>query len=387
MNKTYSWQKLAHGRVKYLFGALLLACLLQGTEALAQKKASPKTGISQQANAPKRVKNIIFLIGDGMGVSQVYAGYTQNKGRLNLELFKHIGFSKTTSADSYITDSAAGATAFSIGEKTNNYYVGLDALKVAKPTILEIAEKNGKATGLVATCSITHATPASFIAHVDSRKKQDEIAAQFLNTDIDVFIGGGFKYFAKREDGRNLIEELQAKNYVVAEDIESLKGVKKGKVAGLVAFEHPPAIHEGRDTNFAVITAMKAIELLQQNPKGFFLMIEGSQIDWGGHANDAQYIGNEMVDFDRVIGAVLEFAKKDKETLVVITADHETGGFSLPAGDLTTGEFKGTFTTKNHTGVMVPVFAYGPYAEEFMGIYENNEIFHKMMKAYGFKKP
>ncbi len=115
-----------------------------------------------------------------------------------------------------------------------------------------------------------------------------------------------------------------------------------------------------------------------------FLMIGGSQIDWGGHANDIQYLTEEMIDFDQAIGKVLEFAAMDKNTLVIITADHETGGLSVNDGNSKTGEVEGKFTTKSHTGIMIPVFAYGPGSEAFAGFYENNEIFHKMMRAFRF---
>lgn len=320
------------------------------------------------------------MIGDGMGVAQIWAGYTANKGMLNLERCKHIGFSKTYSADDYITDSAAGATAFSIGHKTNNHVVGLDATGTAQPTVLEIADQRGLSTGMVVTCSVTHATPASFMAHQPHRKMDQEIAADFLKTDFEVLIGGGRKHFTTRKDGQNLLLQLERNGYAVPKSMDELALVQKGKVAALVAEDHLPKMSEGRST-YSQKAVSKALELLSQNRKGFFLMVEGSQIDWGGHANEADYIAQEMQDFDATIGTVLDWAAKDGNTLVVITADHETGGFSLPKGNLKEGTFEGRFTTKDHTGVMVPVFAFGPGAEEFMGIYENNTLFHKFCTA------
>lgn len=327
-------------------------------------------------------KNIIFLIGDGMGVAQIWSGYTANKGRLELERFKHIGFSKTYSADDYITDSAAGATAFSIGKKTNNHVVGLDATGIAHPTVLELASKAGLATGMVVTCSVTHATPASFIAHQPHRKMDEAIAADFIKTDFDVLVGGGKRYFAGREDKRPLFDEFAKKGYQQPASLEDFEKVQSGKVMALVADKHLPKMADGRG-DYSVRAVKKSLELLSKNKKGFFLMVEGSQIDWGGHENDADYIAKEMQDFDRTIGAVLDWAEKDKNTLVVVTADHETGGFSIPAGNLQEGTLTGKFTTKDHTGVMVPVFAYGPGAEAFMGIYENNSIFDKFVQALG----
>lgn len=336
--------------------------------------------------AGPRPKNIIFLIGDGMGVAQIWAGYTANKGMLNLERCKHIGFSKTYSADDYITDSAAGATAFSIGQKTNNHVIGQDATGKSQPTILELADKQGLATGMVVTCSVTHATPASFIAHQPHRKMDEAIAADFLATDIDVLVGGGRQYFAQREDKRNLLTELTGNKYQLPTTLEQFEAVKDGKVVALVADKHLAKMSEGRG-DFEPRAVRKTMELLSKNKKGFFLMVEGSQIDWGGHENDADYIAKEMQDFDKTIGVVLDWAKADGNTLVVITADHETGGFSIPAGNLQQGTFVGKFTTKDHTGVMVPVFAYGPGAEAFMGIYENNAIFGKFAEALSIKVP
>lgn len=330
----------------------------------------------------RRVKNVILMVGDGMGVAQIYAGLTGNKGSLNLERCTAVGFHKNQSSDSYITDSAAGATAFACGKKTYNGAIGVGPNKQPLPTILEIAEQHGKATGLVATCAITHATPACFIAHQPSRSMEENIALDFLKTDIDVFIGGGRKFFDKRSDGLNLLDSLRMNEYQTVSSLDEMQQVSKGKLASLLADEDLPKISEGRG-DMLIRSTEKALMLLRNNKKGMFLMVEGSQIDWGGHANDTQYIVDEMIDFDKAIGKVLDFAEEDGQTLVIITADHETGGFSLNGGDLATGKVEGKFTTGSHTGVMIPVFAFGPGAEQFSGIYESTAIFDKMMKAFG----
>jgi alkaline phosphatase len=323
-------------------------------------------------------KNIILLIGDGMGVSQVFAGLTANKGNLFLQNFKHVGFSKTQSADKYITDSAAGGTAISTGHKTNNGSIGVDAKDKPVKTILEEAEGIGLATGLVSTSSITHATPASFISHQAGRSMYEEIAADFLKTDIDVFIGGGIDHFSKRKDGRNLMDELKAKGYQVETEMKKIEKVDKGKLAGLIAAVHTGRIAERGD--MLPVATKTAIDILDNNTKGFFLMVEGSQIDWGGHATSTVYVVEDMLDFDKTIGKSLEFAEKNGETLIIVTADHETGGMAITGGDMEKGVVKGTFTSKDHTAVMVPVFAYGPGAQEFTGIMENTEIFTRMKK-------
>ena len=329
-------------------------------------------------------KNIILLIGDGMGVTQVFSGITANGGALNLMNMKQIGFSKTQSADKYITDSAAGGTALACGVKTYNGAIGVDKDGNKATSILELGEQNGKATGLVSTSAITHATPASFIAHVASRSSYEDIALDFLKTEVDVFIGGGMKHFSDRQDGKNLITELEAKNYRVFNNLEEAASVNSGNLAVLTAPEHNDVATK-RPLKLDLATE-KAITVLDNNKgkKGFFLMVEGSQIDWGGHQNDAGYVVTEMLDFDRAIAKALEFAVKDRNTLVIVTADHETGGMSLVGGDIKKGSVKTNFGSSDHTAVMVPVFAFGPGAQEFQGIYENVEVFNKMKSLFGF---
>ncbi len=322
-------------------------------------------------------KNIIFLIGDGMGTAQVYAGLVANKGALYLRTMPSAGFSKTNSADNLITDSAAGATALSTGEKTNNGAIGIDTKGRPKKTLLEMAEEKGLSTGMVVTCSGTHATPASFIAHQANRGMSQEIAADFLKTDFEVLISGGRNDFEKRSDGRNLLTELETKGYDVVSSMDSLQFVKSKKVVALVHESEPEPYAFGRGEMLKPGTVF-ALDKLHTNKHGFFLMVEGSQIDWGGHDNDVTYVVTEMLDFDRTVGEALKFAAKNGETLVVVTADHETGGLSVTGGNLQTGLVNGKFTVGDHTAVMVPIFAYGPGAEHFSGIMENTDIFEKI---------
>lgn len=336
----------------------------------------------------KKAKNIILLIGDGTGAAQIYAAYTANRGKLNYNRMPVAGFSITNSSNAYITDSASGATVLAAGVKTYNGAIGVDKDTIRVRTILEQAEEKQLATGLVATCAITHATPASFIAHQPTRRMYEEIAADFLDTDIDLFIGGGHDHFngKKRKDKRDLIGELKAKGYTQTNTFEELQTVDTKstyKLAAFLAGEHQPRYPQ-RGEQLAVST-QKALEILSKNDKGFFLMIEGSQIDWGGHADNTTYIVQEAYDFDRAIGQALDFAAKDGETLVIVTADHETGGFSLNGGKIETGEVVGKFTTGGHTGVMVPVFAFGPQAELFGGIQQNYDIYYSMIRALGWE--
>jgi alkaline phosphatase len=340
--------------------------------------------VSQPA-AERRARNIILMIGDGMGTSAVYAGYTVNKGHLNLERFRNTGFSKTYST-SYITDSGAGGTAIASGCKTYNGAIGVDSSGHPVKTILEWASELGKATGMVATCAITHATPASFISHQASRSDYELIAADFLKTPIDVFIGGGRNHFEKRKDHLNLSDSLREKGYHVAYNLQEIRDISNGRVAGLLDTLHAPKWIEGRGDRLSE-SVTEAIRLLSADNDGFFLMVEGSQIDWGGHENSINYLATEMADFDKAIGVALDFAQTDGETLVIVTADHETGGVSLMGGNIDSGAIKASFTGTGHTGVMVPVFAFGPYSSNFGGIQENTDLFYKMMIAFGFDKP
>lgn len=344
-------------------------------------QCSPSGNKTEQTPTPQ-VKNVILMIGDGMGVSQVYAGLTANKGTLHLEQSQFVGFSKTYSASSYITDSAAGGTALACGTKTNNGAIGVDTEGNPVKSILEYAAENGLSTGVVASCAVTHATPASFVAHQPSRRMEEEIAVDFLNSDITLFIGGGKKYFDARSDNENLLDKLKAKGFQLAFTMDDIKKATSGKLAGLVADEHPATYPERGE--FLPESVEAAIHLLKNNEQGFFLMVEGSQIDWACHANDEEATVNEMLDFDRAVKAAFDYADQDPNTLVIITADHETGGMALTGGDLSTGEVKATYASTGHTSVMVPVFAYGAGAIEFAGIYQNTDIFSKILKLYGF---
>ncbi|MBK7029398.1 MAG: alkaline phosphatase [Bacteroidales bacterium] len=363
---------------------LTIVFLLLAFTAIIPLKANSIGDPPSQKKKNKSPKNIILMIGDGMGTAQVYMGLTAKKGQLNLAKFPISGFVITNSSDNYITDSGAGATAYATGSKTNNGYISVAPDGTILETILEAAEKKGLSTGLVATSSITHATPAGFIAHTSNRGNMEDIAMDFLKTDIDIFIGGGYNNFALRKDSLNLIDSLISKGYFVARDINDIDLPTVSKVAGLLAPGHLPKLSAGRKDMLSKASEM-AMKLLSRNKKGFFLMIEGSQIDWGGHDNSLEYVRDEMVDFDDAVGKVLEFARKNGETLVIVTADHETGGLALTGGDIPTGKVEGGFIHKDHTAVMVPVFAFGPGAENFSGIMENTDVNRKCMDLLKLK--
>lgn len=371
----------------FLAGGGTVYYILTLSNRVKIKKESQANFIETQSQNPlpqrlSKVKNIILLIGDGMGLAQVSAGMAVNKDRLELERCTHIGLSKTSAADKYITDSAASGTAMSSGKKTNNGMIAMTPDGTHTETILEIAEKRGLKTGLVATSTITHATPASFIAHEEKRGSYHAIAADFLKTEVDVVIGGGRAHFNEREDGKDLLQELEEMGYAIYDNIADIATTSAEKFYGLCAGAAMPTIEEGRG-EFLRQAVEAAIKNLSKHEQGFFLMAEASQIDWGGHANNGDYVVTEMLDFDQTIGKVLDFALADSETLVIITADHETGGLTLTDFDKENQEINLQFSTTHHTPIMVPVYAFGPGAELFTGIYENTEIFHKMLSVLG----
>lgn len=321
-------------------------------------------------------KNIILLIGDGMGLSEVSASQFYNDQPTNFERFKVIGLSKTSSSSDLITDSAAGATALASGVLTYNGAIGVNKDTISVKTIVEEVSINGLSTGVVSTSSITHATPASFYAHVKQRSMAEEIALDLVRSDIDFFAGGGLKYFKNRKDKVNLIDQLEDNGFIVYSEHLPYFTIEK-KQAILLANSAMKKMNEGRG-NFLPDATKLAIDKLSINENGFFLMVEGSQIDWGGHDNNAEYLITELIDFDKTIGVALDFAEKNGETLVIVTADHETGGFTLGPDGNDYNKIKPVFSIGGHSATMVPVFAKGPGAKYFSGIYNINDIYHKM---------
>ena len=271
------------------------------------------------------------MIGDGMGLTQVSTSFYYKESPSNFPRFKHIGLHQNMPTSHKVTDSAAGATAFAAGVKTYNGAIGVDQDTLPVTTILEMVAAAGWHTGVIATSSIEHATPASFYAHTASRNNYEEIARQLVYAPVSFFAGGGLKFFTERKDDLNYIDSLMQEGFQVdTTDLRANSLDINKKYAFLLAPDGMPKMQEGRGDFLPKATQM-AIDQLSQSENGFFLMVEGSQIDWGGHANDADYVIQETIDFDNTIGLALDFAKKDENTLVIVTADHETGGLSLSA--------------------------------------------------------
>lgn len=339
----------------------------------------------QAVKFSQRPKNVILLIGDGMSLAQVSAHqYWEGIGKTIFEKFPVIGFHKSYSCDDLVTDSAAGATAFSCGHKTTNGAIGvLPPDNEPCTTILEDLDHKGYATGMVVACTATHATPASFIAHRELRAFTEEIAMDYLKTELDCFIGGGEALFTERPDRLNLEDSLKRRGYLIKRGT-NLKKIPSDGSAPFMLFtaeREPPTASGGR--KYMPDAAEAACNYLQKrSPKGFFLMVEGSQIDWAGHANDRNWLRAEMKDFDKTIKKVMEFAASNGETLVIVTGDHECGGLALVKGT-SRKKFEAVFSTHVHTAVDVPVYAYGPQQHLFSGTYENTGIYFKIREALG----
>jgi alkaline phosphatase len=334
---------------------------------------------SESAGRSSNPRNIILFIGDGMGVAQLYAGMTRSDSIISLEYFPFSGFSKTSSADNYITDSGAGATAIACGIKTNNGMIGVGPDSLPVSSIIEIAHKNGLATGVVSTSAITHATPASFVAHNSGRGNYEDIAKDFLNGSLDLFFGGGEDHFRSRKDSVDLTITLKEQGFNVVYTLDEMENSDSKKIAGLLAKGHMQKASEGREGALEKMT-LKAIETLSKNKKGFVLMVEGSMIDWAAHEQNLDYLVSEMIDLDKAIGVARRYAAGNGKTLVVVTADHETGGLTLTGGSIADKQVTGKFSGGEHTAVMVPIFSFGPGAEKFSGIHDNTFFLDTFLK-------
>lgn len=320
--------------------------------------------------ANKKVKNIILLIGDGNGLSQISAATFANKGELTLTQLKNIGFIKTQSADDFTTDSAAAGTALATGEKTNNRAIGTNIYGKPINSITDVLSNNGYKTGIITTDEITGATPAAFYAHQVDRSMDFEIASDLIKSNLNFFAGGGQASFKNV----NLSETFEIF------PLNEIEFTKAKRVGVFFSENSVPSIMTGRE-NLLANTTEKAIKFLNKSNEPFFLMVEAAQIDSFGHHNNTEGIVTEAIDFDRAITEAIKFADTNQETLVIITADHETSGFSVSSGDVNHSIIEGDFISYDHTATMVPIFAYGPKSNEFQGIYENNEVFSKIFKV------
>jgi alkaline phosphatase len=318
------------------------------------------------------VKQVLLLIGDGNGLAQISSGIVANGGELTLTQLRTIGLVKTQAADDFTTDSASGATAMSTGQKANNRALGLNASGDSIPNLPYFLSQKGFRTGLVTNDELTGATPAAFYAHHPERDAAVEIAGYLPTSALNLVIGGGGRHFKK--------EKLSQAGFTLVSDLQELGEVKESRVAHFASQGGMPAMEAGRG-NFLSQAFLQASSYLGKGKTPFFLMLEAAKIDSGGHANAPSTIVTELLDFDRAIAEAIRYADMHPGTLVLVTADHETGGVSIPQGDLERREVELAFHSDDHTGILVPLFAYGARSRAFAGVYDNTEIFHRLLKV------
>ena len=322
----------------------------------------------------QKPKNIILIIGDGTGLNQVTLSRIAIGGldfKLAIDQMPYTGFSLTHSYNNAYTDSAAAATTWATGKKTNNKFLSVDVNKKELKTLPEILYEKGFLSGLVSTSSITHATPAAFYAHIDSRYKEEEIANQLIASSISIALGGGKEFFDNERLKKNSLYISDKKS------LEELDLSVSRRVIGLFDKDGIERSPEKPTQQEMTSVALNFLKTRTNNCKGFFLMSEGSQIDWAAHDNDAKKMITEFEDFDKTIRLAMEYVGKNKDTLLIITADHETGGLQILKQDKDYVEIQ--WGTGRHTGIPVGVYAYGPGASHFTGLMDNTEIYHKII--------
>ena len=324
-----------------------------------------------------KAKNVILVIGDGTGINQITLSRMAIGGkdyRLAIDQMPIFGMSLTHSFNDIYTDSAAAATAWSTGQKTKNRYLSIDSEKNKLESIPEKFFKKGYLTGIVATSSITHATPAAFYAHIDSRYKEKEIANQLLLSKINIALGGGAKFFDLKNAAQThvIIDQKELLEFDFKEDKKILGLFDED---GIIRSVDKPSQKDM--TNFA----LKQLSM-NESCNGFFLMSEASQIDWAAHDNDAKSMITEFKDFDNTIRELINFVTKDMNTLLLITADHETGGLQIM--NEKDNNIIIQWGTGRHTGIPVGVYAYGPGAHLFSGLMDNTDIHNKILDAVDY---
>ncbi len=340
------------------------------------------------------IKNIVIMIGDGMGLAHIAGTRIYALGPdelLYIERMPVTGLINTHASNRLITDSAAAATAIATGVKTENGVIGQSPDGKELVSIFDAGKTRAMKLGLISTSSLTHATPASFIAHNKSRSNQYDIADQMSKWGIDLMFGGGGPYFlpsnegGKRKDGRNLFAEMRDRDVKIVHNRFELLALEHTPVVGVFNLEEKALRTRSPEPTLAEMTT-KAIELLDADDSGFMLMVEGSQIDWEAHDNDEKDMYRQLLLFDDAVRVALNFALEDSKTLVLVTADHETGGLTLTDGSLEGSDLEVKWEVTGHTATPVPIFAFGPGAENFTGLYDNTEIAKKIAKLMNFKE-
>jgi len=344
------------------------------------------------------VKNVILLVGDGMGLNQITAARVSLENgaysRLFLDTMPYTGLSINFSHDNLVTDSAAAATALATGYRTDNGR--LATLPDGTPVIslMRKAKEEGLSIGIVTTAKVVDATPAAFLVNADLRSVEKQIAEDMLNAEPDVLLGGGgdafgINPFTREPKSRSVMTQALEDGYTYVYDREGLLDLKVSSDLKLIG------LFMGGGMSFEVtrfpteptITEMtsRALEIVAQNPQGFFLLVEGARIDTAGHSNSVEEMMADLIAFDNAVGLALEYAKEHPGTLVVVTADHETGGFGVTSGTPEGERVNYGWLSTGHTAAMVPIYAFGTGAEQFTGTLDITEIPVRIGKLMGIQ--
>ena len=325
-----------------------------------------------QANNPNKKLSVIVLLGDGMGTSQITAAWHE-QDFLNLQRFPYSGLILTHSVNKFVTESGAANTAMMTGHKTNYGYIGMDPFENPQESLYEYMKKQDYITGIISTSYMADATVDALFSHITDRHKHEDIALDFYNNYPDFAVAGGQKNFDAREDQTNLLDSLSNKGVHIFYSLNEMNTLNKLPALGMMHESQPPYLLDGRE-DFLLKSSIKALELF--NDDAFFLFIEGAQIDLGGHDMSMENQLAETIEFDKVAGMALDYAMNNENVLVVVLADHESGGLSLMAGD--GFQYIPNYADDEHSGTMVPIFAYGPGAENFTGMMDNTDVYFKI---------
>lgn len=374
---------------------ILLAALLASTALLAQPRQRlqlppntflstiGETNVTSQGSytpdfkidgSKAKINNVILLIGDGMGLGAVASALYANGGELTMMNLKTMGYVRTQSANDFTTDSAASGTAYATGHKTNNGYVGVDTDGNNLVNIPEAITPLGYTCGVVTTDGITGATPAAFYAHQKARGDSDKIWEDLPDSKLIFFAGGSKKDWEKLP--LKTQENIKAQ-YSVTFSADEARAAAGSNKLGLL----PENVGEGRGDYLPATTQMAIDFLSARTKKGFFLMVEGAHIDHEAHNNKAT-LTQEALDFDKAVEVALRFAEKDGHTLVIISADHETGAVVIRKGNMEENYIQMSFSSRSHSPMPVPLFAYGPGSYDFRGVQENSDVSNKIRKIF-----
>lgn len=346
-------------------------------------------GFSQNLSKLAKPVNVVLMIADGVGISQISGGrYHLNKA-MAVEKMPFVGLQKTNSFNSLNSDPAAAATAIACGVKSFDGGLGLSMDSLPVSSVLQLGADKKMKTGIITTAALTHAAVAAFWAHTADSQDYELIASQLLNASLDLAIGGGEKYFINRLDGVNLLEPLTSKGYQINPvSSNSAKFVITDPEKNYLAFtasDAPSPFSEGRTyLPYATTFALDLLNAKDKENQGFFLVVNGAQIAWGAAQHNADYMLSEYEDFNKTIEKVLSFAEKDKETLVIVTSGYELGGYAVNPGSKPE-KLQHEFTGKTVTGTLVPVFSYGPGASIFTGFFENIDFLQKLKTLFGWR--